>query len=78
MVKPTENDRLCTKSKYTKAEVKYGPSSDPCKHSCGICTYHLHVPGTDRLECGIVEGKVKANDGCKLFDINLIKAANPK
>jgi hypothetical protein len=70
-----QNDRLSTGDKFTKAEVDYGPSSDPCKHRCGICTYHLHVPGTHKMECSIVEGEIKPNDGCKLYDVNLIAAA---
>ncbi len=69
------NDQLSSGEKFTKSEVDYGPSSDPAKHRCGICTYHLHVPGTCKIECGIVEGEIKDTDGCKLFDINLIEAA---
>jgi len=61
--------------KFTKAEVDYGDSSCPQKHRCGICTYHLHVPGTNKMECAIVEGEIKDEDGCKLFDIDLIEAA---
>jgi hypothetical protein len=63
------------KTKYTKAEVGYKKSDDPCKHRCGICEYHLHVPGTCRLECGIVAGPIQDTDGCKLFSIDLVDAA---
>lgn len=63
--------------KFTKAEAEYGPSKEPCKHRCGICEYHLHVPATDRLECAIVEGPIKDADGCRLFSVDLIAAANP-
>lgn len=61
--------------KFTKAEVNYKKSDDPRQHRCGMCTYHLHVPGTDHLECGIVAGSIHDDDGCKLFDIDLIEAA---
>ena len=60
--------------KFTKEEADYGPSKEPRKHRCGICEYHLHIPGTDRMECGIVEGEIQDTDGCKFFDINLIAA----
>ena len=60
--------------KFTKEEAGYGPSKEPRRHRCGICEYHLHIPGTDRMECGIVEGEIKDTDGCKFFDINLIAA----
>jgi hypothetical protein len=73
MSKP--NDLLSQGRKFTKAEVDYKPSSDPKEHRCEICEYHLHVPGTDKIECSIVEGEIKRNDGCKLFDIALIEAA---
>ncbi len=69
------NDKLSTGPKFTKNEVDYGPSSDPCAHRCGICVFHLHVPGTKKMECGIVEGEIKDTDGCKLFSIDLIAAA---
>lgn len=69
------NDRLSTGKKFTKAEVDYKDSSDPKAHRCGICTYHLHVPGTDKMECSIVEGDIKDHEGCKLFDIDLIEGA---
>lgn len=73
MSKP--NDLLSQGRKFTKSEVDYGPSSDPCAHRCGICVFHLHVPGTKKMECGIVEGEIKDTDGCKLFSIDLIAAA---
>ena len=73
MSKP--NDLLSQGRKFTKAEADYGPSSNPKEHRCGICEFHLHVPGTDKMECSIVEGSIKANDGCKLFSIDLIRAA---
>ena len=60
--------------KYTKEEVDYGPSSSPAEHRCQICEYLLgHTPNH---ECGLVEGHIKDMDGCKLFSVNLIKAAN--
>jgi hypothetical protein len=65
------------KLKFTKSEAEYGPSTDPYKHRCGMCEYHLHVPGTDKMECAIVEGEIKDTDGCKFFDADLIAAANP-
>lgn len=64
--------------KFTKAEVNYGKSKNPAKHRCGICSFHLHVPGTDRIECSIVEGDIEKMDGCKKFDVDLIHAANDK
>ncbi len=73
MSKP--NDLLSQGRKFTKAEVDYKPSGDPQAHRCGICEYRLHIGGTDRIECGIVEGAIKDMDGCKLFDIDLIHAA---
>jgi hypothetical protein len=60
--------------KFTKTEADYGPSKEPCKHRCGICEYHLHVPGTDKMECGIAEGEIKDTGGCKFFSVNLIAA----
>lgn len=69
------NDRLTTGPKFTKSEVDYGDSSDPAKHRCGICQYHLHVPGSCKMECSIVEGEIHDEDGCKLFTIDLIEAA---
>lgn len=51
-------------------------SKDPAAHRCGTCEYHLHVPGTDKLECGIIEGTVAKMGGCKLYDPNLIAKAN--
>jgi hypothetical protein len=65
-------------TKYTKEEVGYKLSSSPAEHRCELCSFHLHVPGTDKLECGIVEGPIDKMYGCKLFDVNLIKAANDK
>lgn len=73
MSKP--NDQLAQGRKFTKEEVDYGPSSAPQEHRCGICEYRLHIGGTDRIECSIVEGSIKDSDGCKLFDIDLIHAA---
>jgi hypothetical protein len=73
MSKP--NDLLSQGRKFTKAEADYGPSSNPKEHRCQICEFYIHIPGTDRKECAIVEGSIKDNDGCKLFDINLIRAA---
>lgn len=77
------NDRLSTGRKFTKAEVDYKDSDDPQVHRCGICQYHLHVPGSCKMECAIVEGEIHDEDACKLFDIDLIEAAlypgpNPK
>jgi hypothetical protein len=62
-------------TKFTKQEADYGPSKVPCEHRCGICEYHLHVPGTHKMECGIVEGEIKDTDGYKLFSVDLIAAA---
>ena len=73
MAKP--NDLLCQGRKFTKTEVDYGESSEPEKHRCGICQYHIHVPGTNKMECSIVEGPIQDEDGCKLFDVDLIEAA---
>jgi hypothetical protein len=73
MSKP--NDMLAQGRKFTKSEVDYGPSSEPKEHRCGICEFYLHNHQTGKKECGIVEGEIKDNDGCKLFSIDLIKAA---
>ena len=70
-----ENDALSSGPKYTKEAVDYKKSDDPCAHRCGICVYHLHVPGTDKMECGIVAGSIEDDYGCKKFDIDLIEAA---
>jgi hypothetical protein len=70
-----ETDKLSTGRKFTKAEVDYKKSSEPEKHRCGICQFYLRVPGTDHMECSIVEGPIKDADGCKLFTIDLIEAA---
>ena len=70
-----ETDRLSSGPKYTKAQVDYKDSSEPLKHRCGICQYHLHVPGTNRMECAIVAGPIEDHDGCKLFSVDLIEAS---
>ena len=69
-------DNQIARPKFTKKEVDYGPSKNPAVHRCGICTFHLHVPGTDQLNCGTVQGTVESMYRCKMFDINLISAAN--
>ena len=68
-------DQCETKRKYTKAEVGYKKSDDPCQHRCGICEYHEHTPDHKTMLCSVVEGEIKPNDGCKLFSIDLIEAA---
>jgi hypothetical protein len=73
MSKP--NDLLSQGRKFTKEEVDYKLSSEPKEHRCGICEYRLHIGGTDRIECGIVEGGIEDLKGCKLFEIDLIHAA---
>ena len=67
-------------TKYTKEEVDYKLSSSPAEHRCGICSHLLRIPGTDphRYECAIVAGSIDEMYGCKLYDVNLIKAANDK
>ena len=65
--------------KFTKPEADYvEKSSSPAEHRCGICSFHLHVPGTHKMECGIVEGDIAPMGGCKFFDLNLLAAANDK
>jgi hypothetical protein len=72
-------DNQVAREKYTKKESDYtDQSSSPAEHRCGICEFHLHVPGTDKLECGIVKGTVEKMGGCKFFEKNLIAAANDK
>lgn len=72
-------DNQVAKPKFTKEEAKYVEvSSSPAEHRCGICSFHLHVPGTHKLECGIVQGTVAKMGGCKFFDVSLIAAANDK
>ena len=70
-----ETDKLSSGPKYTKVQVDYKKSDEPCKHRCGICVYHLHVPGTEKMECEIVAGPIEDAYGCKLFDVDLIEAA---
>ena len=62
--------------KFTKKEVDYGPSKNPAKHRCGICSFREDIPGTCEMSCEIVEGPIEKMYGCKLFDVDLIRAAN--
>lgn len=58
------------KTLYSKSEVDYGKSSSPAEHRCGICTHRCHN------SCDIVEGRIELMDGCKMFDVDLLEAAN--
>ena len=61
----------------TKEQADYGDvSSSPAQHRCGICSWIVKCPETGKHFCKIVEGEVKDMGGCKLFDVDLIKAAN--
>lgn len=77
------SDQACPsgKLKQSDPQVKYtDKSSNPSKHRCGICVYLLKG-GKDNhghYECGIVEGAVQEEGGCKLFDSDLIRAATDK
>lgn len=60
----------------TKAEADYSDkSSSPAIHRCQICTMIRKCYETGKHYCTAVEGEVRDMGGCKLFDIDLIKAA---
>ncbi len=72
-------DNQYAKPKMTKEQAGYvDKSSSPAEHRCGICSFHLHVPGTKLIECGIVVGKIEKMGGCDYFEMDLIANANSK
>ena len=72
-------DNQWAKPKMTKQQAGYvNKSSSPAEHRCGICQFHLHVPGTKEIECGIVAGKIEKMGGCDYFEMDLIANANSK
>jgi hypothetical protein len=72
-------DNQYAKPKMTKEQAGYvDKSSSPAEHRCGICEFHLHVPGTKLIECGIVAGSIEKMGGCDYFEMDLIANANSK
>ncbi len=59
--------------KYTKKEVNYSPAKSPYGDRCTACEFILHVPGTDHMECGIVEGPIRRGMWCKAFSLDPIQ-----
>jgi hypothetical protein len=63
--------------RVSKEDAKYvEKSKSPAEHRCGICEYVRKCPETGEHYCTRVEGEVKDMAGCKLFSVDLVKAAN--
>jgi hypothetical protein len=61
----------------TKEQAEYvTESKSPAEHRCGICEWRVRCHETGKLFCKFVEGEVASMGGCKLFSIDLVKAAN--